>query len=564
MPTRTIRPGDLEAELSTRLASLEARRAPRPRRRHVARGRARVRLAGMLGVLALMLLSVSGVFATHALDLFELDGDAVDNTRPAGSTQSLAGDDWSNVWDGTSSADATAFTTDLWNDGGDNIFTGGSTKDDLDTTGWLCKRGGAVDKNDIEHAFAAAYTKSIDGEDHLILYFGADKFSTSGDAQIGFWFFKNEVGCTPSGPGTGTQSFTAGHTVGDILLLSDFTNGGNVSQIRAFEWVGSGGDTNGTLNFLATASDCDAPIPTNDPLCANVNPVGNEPTGGWTYHQKANLVGSPPQAADGNYPKGAFYEGGVDLTHFFGTDVQCFSTFLAETRQSQSVDSVLEDFAFGNLSTCKPDLSLEKTPDTGTHFVGQSFDWTIVVTNNGDGDATGAVVTDTIPDGLTINSATTPDGTCDVTGQDVECTIDVAKEGGTATITVNVTATGDAVTDESGCSLLTNEATVTGDEDTSDNTDTGQITICELSVEKDATTTYDRDFDWSIVKSVDPETAEPVRRPDRRLRLHGRRDEVGADRLEFARQRHDHDHQPGLVAASITSITDTIAGSPAR
>lgn len=571
MPVRTIRPGDMERELTARLETLGTRPAPRSRKRPRAGMRGRLALAASFGLLTLMLASVSGVFATHALGLFELDGDAVDGTSPAGSTQSLAGDDWSTIYTDftnpddppTSGAEAIAFTTDKWDDTTDDIFTGGSTKDDLDTSGWLCKRGGAVDKNDIEHAFAAAYTKTIDGDDHTILYFGADKFSTSGDAQIGFWFFKNAVGCTPSGTGTGTQSFTGGHTIGDILLLSDFTNGGNVSKIRAYEWVGSGGDTNGTLNFVAEASDCDDPIADNDPLCANVNPVGNEATGGWTYAAKSNLVGTPPpKGTAGRYPKGAFYEGGIDLTEFFGGDVTCFSTFMAETRQSQSVDSVLEDFAIGNLSTCKPDLSLAKTPDGEIHFVGESFDWTITVTNSGDGDATDAVVTDTIPDGLTINGATTPNGTCDVTGQDVECTIDVAKDGGTATITVNVTATGDAVTDESGCSDLDNEATVThaDDDDTTDNTDSGQVTVCALSVEKTAATTFDRDYDWTIDKSVDPATAALFDGQTADFDYTVNVTKSAPVDSNWAVSGTITITNPADIAASISSITDTISG----
>jgi uncharacterized repeat protein (TIGR01451 family) len=557
VPTRIVPPGELERELANRLSVAGAPARPKRRRRRSG-GRARVRLAGALGTLAILMLGVSGVFATHTLDLFELDGDAVDGTRPAGSTISLAGDDWSNVFAGTDSADATSFTTDVWNDGSDNIFTGGSTKDDLNISGWQCKSGGAVDKNDIEHAFAAAYTKNIDGEDHLILYFGADKFSTSGDAQIGFWFLKGDASCTPTTTGSTTAGFSGSHTLGDILLLSDFTNGGNVSQIRAFQWVGSGGDTNGTLDFVASAKDCDETA-ADDPLCANVNPVGNEPTGGWVYHQKSNLIGPAPKGADGNYPKGAFYEGGIDLTHFFQGDVECFSTFLAETRQSQSVDSTLEDFALGHLDTCQPDLSLEKTPDSGTYFVGQSFDWTIVVTNSGDGDATDAVVTDTIADGLDINSATTPDGTCDVSGQDVTCTVDVAKDGGTATITVNVTVNGSAV-DEGECADVDNEATVTGDEDTSDNTDTGQVTACALTVEKTADTSYDRTFDWTIDKSVNPETADLFDGQTADFDYNIDVTKSAPSDSNFAVSGDITITNPADIAADISDITDTISG----
>jgi hypothetical protein len=135
----------------------------------------------------------------------------------------------------------------------------------------------------------------------VILYLGADKYSVSGDAQIGFWFFKNPVACNPTG--ASSTNFTGTHSVGDLLILSDFTNGGNVSTIRAFEWVGSGGNVNGTLQTVGTpGQDCGS-VGAGDNLCAEVNPVGNETTGGWTYQQKPNLVGAPPKADAGKYPR---------------------------------------------------------------------------------------------------------------------------------------------------------------------------------------------------------------------------------------------------------------------
>jgi len=36
--------------------------------------------------------------------------------------------------------------------------------------------------------------------------------------------------------------------VGDLLILSEFINGGAGSGIKAFRWVGSGGGTSGTLD----------------------------------------------------------------------------------------------------------------------------------------------------------------------------------------------------------------------------------------------------------------------------------------------------------------------------
>ncbi len=46
------------------------------------------------------------------------------------------------------------------------------------------------DKDEILDAFVAKYD---DGN----LYFGADRFANNGDAQIGFWFFHDEISLNP-------------------------------------------------------------------------------------------------------------------------------------------------------------------------------------------------------------------------------------------------------------------------------------------------------------------------------------------------------------------------------
>src|SRR5512134_1508282 len=162
------------------------------------------------------------VLAVHDEGLFELDGNTAN--------QAAAGDDWSN-------ADK-LFITDAYN-GDDEIFTTGGSKDDLNIPSWRHTTGSVPDKDDIEHAFAAAYESGGD----TFVYFGLDRYANNGDAFVGFWFFKSAVGLNANGTFSGT------HQVGDLLVLSNFTNGGAVSTIQLFEWVGSGGDTNGTLDL---------------------------------------------------------------------------------------------------------------------------------------------------------------------------------------------------------------------------------------------------------------------------------------------------------------------------
>src|SRR5262247_1675843 len=116
---------------------------------------------------------------------FELDGNALVDSPPA--------DDWANTVP-TKTASSEALTSTFIADGSGNatIFTTGGSKDINDMSQWQWKDqlGGLPDKDNITNAYAAAYT-AANGD--LIIYFGADRFTTEGDAQLGFWFFKQQV-----------------------------------------------------------------------------------------------------------------------------------------------------------------------------------------------------------------------------------------------------------------------------------------------------------------------------------------------------------------------------------
>ncbi len=66
-------------------------------------------------------------------------------------------------------------------------------------------------------------------------------------------------------------SFTGDHTDGDLLVVSEFSNGGVVSTIQVYRWDGG---ANGTLNPNSVAGgvnlDCDI-VTGGDSVCANVN-----------------------------------------------------------------------------------------------------------------------------------------------------------------------------------------------------------------------------------------------------------------------------------------------------
>jgi hypothetical protein len=303
--------------------------------------------------------------------------------------------------------DSTIFTTGGSKDVNDiNIYDGPDT-----THNWMWTNGNVPDKDNLVDAYAALYILG----DTTYLFFGADRYANNGDAQIGFWFFKNEITINEDG------TFNGVHTIGDVLLLSDFTGGGGVSTIRLFRWVGPPDADN--LEEIA-------PLPSYQAYAA-VN--STDQTSPWDFQDKfgdANI-----------FAHGELYEGGVNLTALLGGDI-CFSSFLSETRSSQSLDAQLKDFALHNFPSA-PTVTVNDD-EVCTGFAGElcptitggfgpfTFSWTgpngfasfdscinptdagtytVTVTggNNCVGEGSGT---------LTVN----PQPVCDITGDNEICT----------------------------------------------------------------------------------------------------------------------------------------------
>src|SRR5258705_485160 len=304
----------------------------------------------LVAAISLTVAVVVPAYAVHDVGLFQLDRNAQTSVQSA----IPATDDWDKVCPITTppgaasciggiSAQATTFDTDGVNA---STFTGGGSKDDLDTTNWNWKDGSVPPKDDLAHAYAVRYSNGF-------LYFGADRTANNGDSQLGFWFFRSSIG-----PLAGGTFGPGAHQNGDILVLSDFTNGGAVVTIRVFAWHSPGGAINGTLDLLAgttaTPADCvGTPLGTGDHFCATVNTVVTPSP--WSFTDKGGV-------ATGNFAPGEFYEGGIDLT-FLGLQDECFSSFLAETRSSQSVDATLKDFVGGAFAVCT--ATMTTAPSTG-------------------------------------------------------------------------------------------------------------------------------------------------------------------------------------------------------
>ena len=222
-------------------------------------------------------------------------------------------------------------------------------------------------------------------------------------------------------------------------------------------------------------------------IFATVNTV-NTPSGGWPFVDKS---GTP----NNTFLPGEFFEGAIDLTAM-GLPNNLMS-FVAETRASTSLSASLSDFALGStFDTAAADLSITKTDNNGGSSItsavgsvvpGTSETYTIVVSNNGPSDVTGASVVDTLPAIFTGDTWTAAQsgGASGFTASGSGNINDTVTMPAGSSITYTVTGT----VSPSATGTLTNTATVTTpagvtDPNLANNTatDTDAITPPSLSV----------------------------------------------------------------------------------
>ncbi|GAB3114826.1 hypothetical protein GCM10027217_46410 [Pseudomaricurvus hydrocarbonicus] len=364
-------------------------------------------------------------YAVHDAGVFELDtragvdGDQDKKNDPIpaivgdGNTadDAAAGEDWENVyidWNGgaASSAFAISFIEDTFANGNidngaqafviartpeDSFFTGGGSKDTngIQDGPWQYKveSDQVPDKNDIVNAFAAAYSDPNDG--HTILYFGMDTYSVNGDSNAGFWFFRNDVTRAPLEPGANTGSFIGEHADGDIFVAVAYTEGGTVGDIDVYEWIGD--DATGSLVLQFSSQGCetggaDVDGDGDDDVCGVINKLLPDQTFGEDplYDYANTLVANNPLAATSyQHESAAFVEFGLDLNAVLGEDIGCFSTFMAESRSSQSETAQLKDFALGSFDLCG--LAVTKQCEAELNAAGTAADVTFsgTTTNSG-------------------------------------------------------------------------------------------------------------------------------------------------------------------------------------
>lgn len=328
--------------------------------------------------------TVGSAFAVHD-EGFELEGNIVNNSNlPV---------DWADLFDVTNPNEPTAkaplpagfgaatFIRDFipGKKGPDaSTFTQGG-KDTLNILGgWVCTSSNNLGaKFNIINAYAAAYIDPVTHD--VIVYFGMERSGNEGDGNVGFWFLKDgTVGCEVSGH---SGDFTGNHVDGDLMIVSEFSKGGKVADIKVYEWVGGAG---GALNTTPVVSggECTTAGP-GDTVCAMVNDTklnGMGPGSDIPWLTETKQSGNTPS---NDLDVSKFFEGGLNLSAN-GLD-GCFSTFMATTRSSTSIGSTVHDYAIDSFPLCS--IAVTKTCSASALTAGNKFtiDYSIMLENTGAG-----------------------------------------------------------------------------------------------------------------------------------------------------------------------------------
>jgi hypothetical protein len=308
-------------------------------------------LKGRGALIAAFLIAMTGLLAgtasaVHDTGVFELDGNIVHN--------GTATYDWGNIFDATGASIPTGAViqnTDFQKDSVNpdaSYFTsnGAGVKDTQPISAWGCKtQSNPTAKDNILNAYVTLAQIPVNAPDNagdVVLYLASERESNNGDSFAGFWLFRSAISCNSA-----TGSFTGVHTNGDLLIVSNYTNGGGSQDVNLFEWE------NGSLVNLGNGGVCGAsPL---DHMCgiANASTIGTQwPPGNTTA----------PAGSTYGLISNTFVETGIDLTYELGSSIPCFAFFQAETRSSQQLTATLKDFTAGNFSNCS--TSTATTPQT--------------------------------------------------------------------------------------------------------------------------------------------------------------------------------------------------------
>jgi len=286
----------------------------------------------------------------------------------------------------------------------DTTYSTGS-KDTLGIAngGWQCGHSNNVNnKVDINNAYIASFwTGGSAGNGDHILYAGVEKEKNNGTNDIGVWFLQGSANCSqPSGPNINWSG--TGHRNGDVLIVSEFSNGGGVSTVKTFTWrastdpsspfFGDGGCIDSRAGHFNSklSGDCDQKqsgaggdcksSSTGDTACATTNAQFKvDPTTGKSVAADpyAGTVSTPWLSSDATLGIGNnqvvapdFIEMGINISKLFAatgeTAPSCFNTGVPDTRSAPSVTATLFDYTINKIGECGSSTATTPKDGSGT------------------------------------------------------------------------------------------------------------------------------------------------------------------------------------------------------
>ncbi|MEP9363727.1 choice-of-anchor A family protein [Nocardioides sp. CN2-186] len=279
---------------------------------------------------------------------------------------------------------------------------------------------------------------------------GGGHYLASNPIDFGTAFTQLSALSTAWGAAPSTGTVTTGVTGGNAALILT----GSSSSLNVFNL------TSGQASDLASGKHLGLDVPAGSTIIINV--PGATPTiGGQAWLGSGS---SWNQAADGNI-KGAYaglvwnFPSATSVTVSYGSAFP--GTILAPgasvniASAGHTIGQIIAQNFTSNFEThlnnfpsqaCVPtppstpgtsDVTITKSASTATPHGGDTFTYTLTAKNVGNADATGVVITDTLPAGVTYVSSTSP---CTFAAGVVSCSVGTLAPNATSSVTVTVTA----------------------------------------------------------------------------------------------------------------------------
>jgi uncharacterized repeat protein (TIGR01451 family) len=137
---------------------------------------------------------------------------------------------------------------------------------------------------------------------------------------------------------------------------------------------------------------------------------------GLTYNSYTASPGTTYNSTTGIWNIGTLTNGNTAVLNLFITPTassanSTITNTATKTAQNEYDPTTPDTYKVSIFVPISADVQLNKTTSNATPNVGQKYNYTVTATNNGPDTATGVVVTDVIPSGLTYNSYTVSQGT---------------------------------------------------------------------------------------------------------------------------------------------------------